>query len=93
MTDNLRGAGMLFSMFPFVSAVCKIVAFEGKKWSKAAVCLTPHPPGTPPAHHAARPGWIPGPGSLHCETAGGHSHRAAEAEDKIIMLTSTATLR
>lgn len=67
--------------FPFVSAVCKIVAFEGEKVVKAEVRLTLHPPGTLPAHHAARPVWIPGPGSFHCGTAGGRSRRAAYTED------------
>lgn len=54
------------------------------------VPLTLRPPGTPPAHLAARPGWIPGPGSFHCGTAGGRSHRAAKAEDTVTTFTCTA---
>lgn len=59
--------------------------------AKADVRLTLRPPGTPPVHHAARPGWIPGPGSFHCGTAGGRSHRAAKAEDNVTVLTCTAS--
>lgn len=99
MTINFRGAiqSIFFYVqwegFPFVSAVYKIVTFEGDKVVKAGVLLTLRPPGTPPAHHVARPGWIPGPGSFHCGTAGGRSHRAALTEDKVTTLTCTALFK
>lgn len=54
-----------------------------QKLVRSDVCLTLHPPETPPVHLAALPGWTPGPGSFHCGTAGGHSRQAAGAEDTV----------